>query len=37
MSKEESQGEYEKMKAVFEKKIQLYNRYLTEDDLTWTD
>jgi len=31
---EESHEEYEKMKAVFEKKIQLYNQYLTQDDLT---
>jgi hypothetical protein len=31
---ENSNGDYLKMKAVFEKRIQLYLKYLAEDDLT---
>ena len=34
LEQENSNGDYEKMKAVFEKKIALYSRYLTEDDIT---
>lgn len=34
---ENSNRDYEKMKAVFEKKIQLYQRYLTNDELTDAD
>jgi hypothetical protein len=34
---EDSHGEYAKMKAVFEKRFQLYLKYLTEDDLTDLD
>ena len=34
---EDSHGTYEKMKAVFEKRIQLYNRYLKRDSLTELD
>ncbi|MGH9995076.1 MAG: hypothetical protein ACRD4J_07565 [Nitrososphaeraceae archaeon] len=34
LEQENSNGDYEKMKAVFEKRIKLYLRYLTEDDLT---
>jgi hypothetical protein len=31
---EDSHGEYEKMKSVFEKKIDLYKRYLKKSELT---
>lgn len=34
---EESHGEFEKMKAVFERKIQFYSRFIKEDDLTDQD
>jgi hypothetical protein len=34
LEQENSNGDYEKMKAVFQKRIQLYNRYLNEDNLT---
>ena len=34
LEQENSDGDYGKMKAVFEKRIQLYLNYLTEDDLT---
>jgi hypothetical protein len=31
---ENAHGEYEQTKAILEKKIQLYNRYQKEDDIT---
>jgi hypothetical protein len=31
---EESHDDFDKMKVVFEKRIELYNRYLKQDDLT---
>jgi hypothetical protein len=34
LEQENSNGDYSKMKAVYEKRIQLYLRYLQEDDLT---
>jgi hypothetical protein len=34
LEQENSDGDYGKMKSVFEKRIQLYLKYLTEDDLT---
>ncbi len=34
---EDSHGEYEKMKLVFEKKVQLYKRYLKKEGLTELD
>jgi DNA polymerase elongation subunit (family B) len=34
---EDSHGTYEKVKAVFEKLIQLYTRYLKKEDLTEID
>jgi hypothetical protein len=34
LEQENSNGDYMKMKPVFEKRIQLYNRYLNENDLT---
>jgi hypothetical protein len=34
---EDSQGNYEGMKIVLEKKIQLYNKFISEDDLTELD
>jgi hypothetical protein len=34
---EESHGNYEVMKAVFEKRIDLYNRFLKKEDLTEMD
>ena len=37
LKQENSNGDFEKMKAVFEKRIQLYLKYLTEDDLTELD
>jgi hypothetical protein len=37
LEQENSNGECEKMKAVFEKRIQLYLEFLAEDDLTELD
>ena len=37
LEQENSNGDYEEMKTVFEKRIQLYLKYLTEDDLTDLD
>jgi hypothetical protein len=34
IEQENSNGDYEKMKIVLQKRIQLYLRYLQEDDLT---
>jgi hypothetical protein len=34
---EESQGDYNKMKVVFEKRIKLYNRYLSREGLSELD
>jgi hypothetical protein len=34
LEQENSNGDYIKMKIVFQKRIQLYNRYLTQVDLT---
>ena len=34
---EDSQGEFIKMKSLFEKRIQLYKRFLKEDSLTDLD
>lgn len=34
---EKSNGEYGKMKIVFQKKIQFYNRFIAEDNLTELD
>lgn len=34
---EESHGDYEKMKVVFEKRIDLYKRFLKEESLTEVD
>lgn len=34
LEQENSNGEYQKIKAVFEKRIKLYLRYLSEDNLT---
>jgi shikimate kinase len=34
---EESHGDYEKMKMVFEKRIDLYKRFLKEESLTEVD
>jgi hypothetical protein len=34
LEQENSNGDYSKMKAVYEKRIQQYLRYLQEDDLT---
>jgi hypothetical protein len=34
---EDSHGEYEKMKIVFERRIQLYKWYLKKEDLTELD
>lgn len=31
---EESHGDFDKMKLVFEKRIELYNKFLKDDDLT---
>lgn len=31
---EDSHGAYEKMKLVFEKRIELYNKFLKDDELT---
>ncbi|MPZ07256.1 MAG: hypothetical protein GEU26_12720 [Nitrososphaeraceae archaeon] len=31
---EESHGDFDKMKLVFEKRIELYNRFLKDDELT---
>jgi hypothetical protein len=37
LEQENTHGVYEKMMAVFEKKIQLYKRYLKKEDLTELD
>jgi hypothetical protein len=34
LEQENSDGDYGRMKSIFEKRIQLYLKYLTEDDLT---
>jgi hypothetical protein len=34
LEQENSNGEFQKIKSVFEKRIKLYLRYLAEDDLT---
>jgi hypothetical protein len=33
----DSQGDFDKMKLVFEKRIDLYNRFLKEDDISDMD
>ena len=37
LEQENTHGEYEKMKAVFEKRISPYGRYLREEGLTELD
>ena len=34
LEQENSNGDYMKMKYIFQKRIQLYNRYFEEDDVT---